>query len=75
MHVGLYVYRRDTLLGLATLDADPLEQTEALEQLRALEHGIRIKVVETKSTNRSASTRRTTSNRCAGLLAARRKEP
>jgi 3-deoxy-manno-octulosonate cytidylyltransferase (CMP-KDO synthetase) len=46
-HVGLYVYRRDCLLRLAALPPTALEQSEALEQLRALEHGIRIKVVET----------------------------
>jgi 3-deoxy-manno-octulosonate cytidylyltransferase (CMP-KDO synthetase) len=47
-HVGLYVYRRETLLKLATLPAAPLEIVESLEQLRALAHGIRIRVVETK---------------------------
>jgi 3-deoxy-manno-octulosonate cytidylyltransferase (CMP-KDO synthetase) len=46
-HVGLYVYRRDTLLRLAGLAPTPLERAESLEQLRALEHGIRIAVVET----------------------------
>lgn len=46
-HVGLYVYRRECLLRLATLPPTAMEQSEALEQLRALEYGIRIKVVET----------------------------
>ena len=46
-HVGLYAYRRSTLLVLASLEPTPLERTEALEQLRALEHGIRIRAVET----------------------------
>jgi 3-deoxy-manno-octulosonate cytidylyltransferase (CMP-KDO synthetase) len=46
-HVGLYAYRRSALLVLAALEPTPLERVEALEQLRALEHGIRIKVVET----------------------------
>ena len=46
-HVGLYVYRRETLLKLAGLSAAPLETLESLEQLRALAHGIRIRVVET----------------------------
>ena len=45
-HIGLYVYRRDVLLRLASLTPTPLEQAEALEQLRALENGISIKVVE-----------------------------
>jgi 3-deoxy-manno-octulosonate cytidylyltransferase (CMP-KDO synthetase) len=46
-HVGLYVYRRECLLLLASLPPTVLEQSEALEQLRALEHGIRIKAIET----------------------------
>jgi 3-deoxy-manno-octulosonate cytidylyltransferase (CMP-KDO synthetase) len=47
-HVGLYAYRRSALLVLAALEPTPLERAEALEQLRALEHGIRIKAVETR---------------------------
>jgi 3-deoxy-manno-octulosonate cytidylyltransferase (CMP-KDO synthetase) len=47
-HVGLYVYRRHCLLRLAGLPPTELERSEALEQLRALEHGIRIKAVETE---------------------------
>jgi 3-deoxy-manno-octulosonate cytidylyltransferase (CMP-KDO synthetase) len=47
-HIGLYVYRRECLLRLAHLSPTPLEQSEALEQLRALEHGIRIKAIETR---------------------------
>jgi 3-deoxy-manno-octulosonate cytidylyltransferase (CMP-KDO synthetase) len=46
-HIGLYAYRRSMLLVLATLEPTPLERAESLEQLRALEHGIRIKIVET----------------------------
>ena len=47
IHIGLYVYRRDTLLRLARLHPTPLERAEQLEQLRALENGIRIHVVDT----------------------------
>jgi 3-deoxy-manno-octulosonate cytidylyltransferase (CMP-KDO synthetase) len=47
-HIGLYVYRRDCLLLLSRLAPTPLEQAEALEQLRALEHGIRIRAIETQ---------------------------
>ncbi len=46
-HIGLYVYRRDFLLRFARLAPTPLELAEKLEQLRALENGIRIRVVET----------------------------
>ncbi len=46
-HIGLYAYRRSALLVIASLEPTPLERAEALEQLRALEHGIRIKAVET----------------------------
>lgn len=46
-HIGLYVYRRDFLLGYSDLPVGPLEEAEKLEQLRALENGYRIKVVET----------------------------
>ena len=47
-HIGLYAYRRTALMVLASLDPTPLERAESLEQLRALEHGIRIKAVETQ---------------------------
>jgi 3-deoxy-manno-octulosonate cytidylyltransferase (CMP-KDO synthetase) len=46
-HIGLYVYRRDFLLAFPSLPATPLESMEKLEQLRALENGFRIRVVET----------------------------
>lgn len=46
-HVGLYGYRRATLLALAAWPPTPLELAESLEQLRALEHGIPITVIET----------------------------
>jgi 3-deoxy-manno-octulosonate cytidylyltransferase (CMP-KDO synthetase) len=47
-HLGLYAYRRDFLLRLAALPQTALEQAESLEQLRALEHGHRIRAVETQ---------------------------
>jgi 3-deoxy-manno-octulosonate cytidylyltransferase (CMP-KDO synthetase) len=46
-HIGLYVYRREALLAFSALPESPLERAEQLEQLRLLEHGYRIKVVET----------------------------
>jgi len=48
LHIGLYVYRREVLLRLANLPPTPLEERERLEQLRALEHGIPIRVVLTE---------------------------
>lgn len=47
-HIGLYVYRRDFLLGYSDLPVGPLEQAERLEQLRALENGYSIRVAETE---------------------------
>ena len=47
-HIGLYVYQRDFLLGYSELPVGPLERSERLEQLRALENGFRIRVVETE---------------------------
>ena len=46
-HIGIYAYRRDFLLAYAALAPTPLERTESLEQLRALEHGYNIKVLLT----------------------------
>jgi len=47
-HLGMYVYRREFLIGYPALDVGPLERAERLEQLRALENGHRIRVVETE---------------------------
>ena len=47
-HLGLYVYRRDFLLAYPRLPVGPLETAEKLEQLRALENGYPIRVVETE---------------------------
>jgi 3-deoxy-manno-octulosonate cytidylyltransferase (CMP-KDO synthetase) len=46
-HIGIYLYQRDFLLGYSALPVGPLEQAERLEQLRALENGLKIRVVET----------------------------
>ena len=50
-HTGLYVYRRDVLLEFTRWPPTQLEQIEALEQLRALAHGVGIKVIEACSTS------------------------
>lgn len=46
-HIGLYAYRRETLLQLTELEPTILEQVESLEQLRWLYHGYKIKLIET----------------------------
>ena len=48
-HIGIYAYRRDFLLRYAAMAPTPLETAESLEQLRALENGYQIKVVETEA--------------------------
>jgi 3-deoxy-manno-octulosonate cytidylyltransferase (CMP-KDO synthetase) len=47
-HIGVYAYRADFLRSFARLEQTPLEQLEKLEQLRALENGFRILVVQTE---------------------------
>ena len=47
-HIGLYAYTKDFLLRFSSLDPTPLELAESLEQLRVLEYGYRIKMVEVK---------------------------
>ena len=54
-HVGVYAYTRECLLSLAALPVSPLEEIESLEQLRALENGMSILVVETRSRIQSIS--------------------
>lgn len=48
-HIGLYAYRRDILLALSHLEQTTLEKFEKLEQLRALENQIKIKMIRTES--------------------------
>jgi 3-deoxy-manno-octulosonate cytidylyltransferase (CMP-KDO synthetase) len=46
-HIGVYAYRQETLLRFVNLPMGVLEQIEKLEQLRMLEHGIRIRMIPT----------------------------
>ena len=68
-HVGIYGYRKDVLLRLAGLEPTPLESSEALEQLRALENGIPIRVLEVEGSEPGVDTPEDLA-RVAGLLAA-----
>ncbi len=45
-HIGIYAYRRNFLLAYAKMEPTPLEQSESLEQLRALENGFKIRVIK-----------------------------
>lgn len=47
-HIGLYAYTKDFLFTFKSLPQSPLEKIEKLEQLRVLENGYKIKVIETK---------------------------
>ncbi len=55
-HIGLYVYRRESLLRFTELFPTDLEKAEKLEQLRMLEHGFKIKVVVTEYENLAVDT-------------------
>lgn len=56
-HVGLYAFRYDFLMTYKTLAPTPLEQAESLEQLRAIEHGYKIRVVITQDKTLDINTR------------------
>jgi 3-deoxy-manno-octulosonate cytidylyltransferase (CMP-KDO synthetase) len=55
-HTGLYVYRRDVLLEFTQWPQTALERLESLEQLRALEHGVKIRVIEASSSSTGVDT-------------------
>lgn len=56
--IAIYVFRKDFLLDFADMQQTPLEKIESLEQLRALENGIKIKVVETNYDSIGVDTQR-----------------
>lgn len=56
-HLGIYGYQREALLRLASLPRTPLERSESLEQLRALENGLRIRVLKAERTSPGVDTR------------------
>jgi 3-deoxy-manno-octulosonate cytidylyltransferase (CMP-KDO synthetase) len=71
LHVGVYAYRRAFLLKYARWPQTPLERLERLEQLRALEHGVRIRVVNAARPSLSVDTPADL-DRARRLLGARR---
>lgn len=72
LHLGIYAYHRSFLLRFAQLEKTPLECTEQLEQLRALEHGIKIKVVSVLKATLSVDTK--TDLSCARKLMSEKKK-
>lgn len=55
-HTGLYVYRKNVLMEFTTWPQTGLERTEALEQLRALEHGVKIRAIEASTSSTGVDT-------------------
>ena len=55
-HIGPYAYRTGFLIQFTKIERGPLEQAESLEQLRALENGYRIKIVETRYDSQEVDT-------------------
>lgn len=64
-HIGIYGFRRDFLLRFTEMEKGVLEGLESLEQLRALEHGVRIKVLETDYSPISVDTEEDLARACA----------
>jgi 3-deoxy-manno-octulosonate cytidylyltransferase (CMP-KDO synthetase) len=56
-HTGLYVYRKEVLLEFTRWPQSDLERVECLEQLRALEHGVKIKAIEASTPSIGVDTR------------------
>lgn len=54
-HIGIYGYQKDFLLAFSKMQPSRLERTEKLEQLRALENGYKIKIIETQLHSLSVS--------------------
>jgi 3-deoxy-manno-octulosonate cytidylyltransferase (CMP-KDO synthetase) len=70
-HIGIYAYRVRSLLQFASWPPTPLEETERLEQLRALEHGMRIHLVALSEAPRAGIDTAADLERVRAVLAAR----
>jgi len=66
-HQGIYGFRRETLLQFVKWKRSPLEQAEALEQLRPLENGVRVHVLVTKHGSPGVDTPQDATNVAASL--------
>jgi 3-deoxy-manno-octulosonate cytidylyltransferase (CMP-KDO synthetase) len=55
-HIGLYAYKKDFLIKFSQMSPSNLEKIESLEQLRVLENGWKIKVVETQNQSQGVDT-------------------
>ncbi len=66
-HIGPYAYRMEFLIRFTRMERGELEKAESLEQLRALENGFRIKVVETKYDSQEVDTPEDLEKVCAIL--------
>jgi 3-deoxy-manno-octulosonate cytidylyltransferase (CMP-KDO synthetase) len=71
-HIGIYAYRRETLLAFADWSVTPLEETESLEQLRFLEHGVKIRMTEGKGSEMAVDTPEQATEVCRILEARQR---
>lgn len=71
-HIGIYAYRREALCAFASLPASPLEQAEKLEQLRFLQAGIPIRVLEAPRMGVGVDTQEDL-NRVRGVVCEKRK--
>ncbi|MBA2251284.1 MAG: 3-deoxy-manno-octulosonate cytidylyltransferase [Nitrospirales bacterium] len=75
IHLGIYIYTRETLMRFSALPTGQLEETEKLEQLRALEQGISIKVWETSHPSLRIDTPEDVTHAVATLQASANSQP
>ncbi|MDQ6734821.1 MAG: 3-deoxy-manno-octulosonate cytidylyltransferase [Nitrospirota bacterium] len=75
IHLGIYIYTRETLMRFSALPTGQIEETEKLEQLRALEHGMSIKVWETSHPSLRIDTPDDVTSAIAALQASANSQP
>lgn len=67
-HIGIYGYKREFLMGYNSLNPSILEKTESLEQLRAIENGYKIKVLETEFSAKGVDTLQDLKEICSYII-------